>query len=156
MIIKCVNCNKKFEVNRSLIPDNGRTIQCGSCNHIWFFNLSLEKSPEKLIENNVSEQILEHKITEVKEEEYSVTEETLNKIDKAEILGKTNKTTAYFSLSKILSYFIVAIISSIALIIILNTFESPLDSVFPSLELLLYNLFETIKDVFLFIDDLFI
>ena len=38
MIIECINCNKKFEVNSDLIPDTGRTIQCGSCGHVWFFN----------------------------------------------------------------------------------------------------------------------
>ena len=32
--------NKKFEVNSDLIPNEGRTIQCGSCNHTWFFNKS--------------------------------------------------------------------------------------------------------------------
>ena len=37
MIIQCVNCNKKFEVDSALIPKNGRTIQCGACNHTWFF-----------------------------------------------------------------------------------------------------------------------
>ena len=37
MIIECVKCAKKFEVKSELIPDTGRTIQCGSCNHIWFF-----------------------------------------------------------------------------------------------------------------------
>ena len=37
MIIQCINCNKKFEVNSDLIPSTGRTIQCGSCGHIWFF-----------------------------------------------------------------------------------------------------------------------
>ena len=37
MIIECINCNKVFEVNSELIPENGRTIQCGSCNHIWFY-----------------------------------------------------------------------------------------------------------------------
>ena len=38
MIIECINCNKKFEVNSDLIPDTGRTIECGSCGHVWFFN----------------------------------------------------------------------------------------------------------------------
>ena len=40
MIIECINCNKKFNVNSELIPNSGRTIQCGSCNHVWFFNPS--------------------------------------------------------------------------------------------------------------------
>ena len=38
MIIRCINCDKKFNVDSELIPNEGRTIQCGSCNHIWFFN----------------------------------------------------------------------------------------------------------------------
>ncbi len=42
MIIVCVNCNKKFEVNSSLIPEKGRSIQCGACNHIWFYTKKIE------------------------------------------------------------------------------------------------------------------
>ena len=38
MIIECINCSKKFTVNSDLIPSTGRTIQCGSCNHVWFFD----------------------------------------------------------------------------------------------------------------------
>ena len=37
MIISCEVCNKKFEINSNLIPSDGRTLQCGSCNHKWFF-----------------------------------------------------------------------------------------------------------------------
>ena len=37
MIIQCTSCNKKFEVNVSLIPPEGRDLQCGSCNHTWFY-----------------------------------------------------------------------------------------------------------------------
>ncbi len=37
MIIECTNCNKKFEVDPELIPEKGRSIQCGSCNHKWFY-----------------------------------------------------------------------------------------------------------------------
>ena len=37
MIIECNNCKKKFEVDSSLIPETGRKIQCGSCEHIWFY-----------------------------------------------------------------------------------------------------------------------
>ena len=37
MIITCNNCNKKFDVDSSLIPDMGRLLQCASCDHKWFF-----------------------------------------------------------------------------------------------------------------------
>ena len=48
MIIECINCNKVFEVNSELIPENGRTIQCGSCNHVWFFNPKIADIKEKI------------------------------------------------------------------------------------------------------------
>ena len=54
MIIECVNCSKKFSVNADLIPSAGRTIQCGSCNHVWFYKKDQNiyknpKTPELLI-----------------------------------------------------------------------------------------------------------
>ena len=42
MIIECVNCSKKFDVDSDLIPLAGRTIQCGSCNHVWFYKKGQE------------------------------------------------------------------------------------------------------------------
>ncbi len=60
MIIECINCNKKFDVNSELIPSSGRTIQCGSCNHIWFFD------PSKIIPKNITKPIKKKKIFEQK------------------------------------------------------------------------------------------
>ena len=37
MIITCPCNKKKFEVDASLIPDNGRNIQCGVCGRVWFY-----------------------------------------------------------------------------------------------------------------------
>ena len=53
-----------------------------------------------------------------------------------------------------LSFLLVFIISFIALIILLDTLKSPIIDIFPGLELILFNLFETLKDVKLFIIDL--
>ena len=39
MIITCENCTKKFNLQDDLIPEEGRELQCGSCNHKWFFKL---------------------------------------------------------------------------------------------------------------------
>ena len=47
MIITCPNCNKQFKIDNSLIPDEGRDLQCGSCNHIWFYKIE-EKNNEIL------------------------------------------------------------------------------------------------------------
>ena len=37
MQIICPHCNKKFEIKSQLIPTNGRLLQCGNCNHKWFY-----------------------------------------------------------------------------------------------------------------------
>ena len=56
--------------------------------------------------------------------------------------------------SKILNIFIVAIISFVAFIIIVDTFKHPIGQVVPNIEIILYNLYESIKDISLFIRDL--
>ena len=58
------------------------------------------------------------------------------------------------SVSKFFSYLLVLIISCIALIILIDTLRAPLDKIFPSLEIILFTLFETLKDINLFIKDL--
>ena len=44
MIIECPNCNKKFSIDKKLIPENGRTLKCSSCDHIWHYKISINKS----------------------------------------------------------------------------------------------------------------
>ncbi len=66
MIIQCIKCSKKFEVRSDLIPQNGRTIQCGSCNHIWFFkfeeqNISIDNNQTSHIENTKTQEITDKK-----------------------------------------------------------------------------------------------
>ena len=61
MIVVCVNCNKKFEVNSELIPLEGRNLQCSSCNHVWFFN----KGQKETI--NISETKNNKEISSLKE-----------------------------------------------------------------------------------------
>ncbi|MDC1078779.1 zinc-ribbon domain-containing protein [Candidatus Pelagibacter sp.] len=163
MIINCIKCTKKFEVNASLIPNNGRTIQCGSCNHIWFYKPKIEQSKNE-IKTEISSQKSNNKVLENKEndhanEKLSKTEETINLENVAktepssyELINENKKTT--FSVSKFLSYFLVFLITFIALIIVLDTFKTPLSSIIPGLEIFLYNFFETLKDQYLFIKNL--
>ena len=47
MIITCPFCDKKFEIDRSLIPKNGRLLQCGACDRKWHFNLSDENNEDQ-------------------------------------------------------------------------------------------------------------
>ena len=163
MIIDCVNCSKKFEVNASLIPENGRTIQCGSCNHVWFYKpkidlsknqskneISISKSNDNFLENNKDDN-LNKKIS--KTEETSNLENVVNTEPSSDELINENKKTS-FNISKFLSYFLVFLITFIALIIVLDTFKSPLSSIIPGLEIFLYNFFETLKDLYLLIKNL--
>ena len=48
MIIVCPSCDKKFEIDASLIPEEGRDLQCGSCQHLWFYK-DVKEIPEPLI-----------------------------------------------------------------------------------------------------------
>ena len=57
MIIKCINCNKKFNVNQNLIPEHGRLIECGSCNHVWHYNTeNLITDPIAIDENIIQKE----------------------------------------------------------------------------------------------------
>jgi predicted Zn finger-like uncharacterized protein len=160
MIIDCINCTKKFEVNDSLIPDNGRTIQCGTCNHVWFYKPEIELSKNEIkaeITNPKSDNNdLENKEDDHANEKLLKTDETKNTEPSSnELINEINenkKTT--FSVSKFLSYFLVFLITFIALIIVLDTFKSPLSSIIPGLEIFLYNFFETLKDLYLLIKNL--
>ena len=159
MIIECINCNKKFEVDPKLIPEKGRSIQCGSCTHKWFYKKDaqetiLEINDETPVENTNQEIKINKDITEDKVDTNKITEE----IVKDKIESKKNDETKTLKksniLSKIISYLIVAIISFVALIIVLDTFKTPLNNIFPNLELLLFNLYETFEDIGLFLKDL--
>ena len=51
MIINCPCGEKKFEIDGNLIPEKGRTLQCGACDQKWFFKKTdTEKVVEKPLE----------------------------------------------------------------------------------------------------------
>ena len=161
MIIECINCSKKFDVNSELIPSEGRTIQCGSCNHIWFFKkqnplppdiskVQVEKKPVDIVDN------VQQPDKYIKEEKINITTKNKSKknfkIKGSEII-KYNAVSS-FTFSNFLSYIIVMIISFVGLIIFIDTFKFQLYDFFPELEFLLYSFYETLKDIQLFIKDL--
>ena len=164
MIITCPNCNKQFKIDNSLIPDEGRDLQCGSCNHIWFYNIQ-EKNNEvlELKQEIISEDIetkaenKEDKIEEKQQPEETSKTEINNKKKEKNSEKQKNTTTIKKTEnkgSKFFSYLIVFIISFVALIILLDTLKNTLINVFPGLEIILFNLFETLQDIKLFIIDL--
>ena len=54
MIITCNNCNKKFDIDSTLIPDKGRLLQCASCDHKWFFKKEVLKKKISPINEDTS------------------------------------------------------------------------------------------------------
>ena len=161
MIIRCPNCNKQFKINPSLIPDNGRDLKCGSCDHVWFYKIEDNKSEplplrddfaDKEIDNKIVENINEHNDASLQKEIDDRIDKTEDNIAKKQ-LPKKNKIKKNTS-SKFFSYLLVSIISFVALIILIDTLKVPLINIFPGLEILLFNLFETLKDIKLFIIDL--
>ena len=150
MIITCPSCQKKFELNDNLLPENGRTLQCGSCNYKWFFKKKDEiKVFEKQLESNGNEKIDSGQVNIDKQLNILKNQNSNN-------IGKKKKPISKsLSIFKFFNYLVVLIISFIALIILLDTFKNNLSEIFPNLELFLYNLFETIKDLKLFFNDLF-
>ena len=162
MIIECTNCNKKFRVDDDLIPEDGREIICGSCNYAWHFK------PEKTSEKSL---VLDNEMIDLQkktvqnntdfQEDFSNTKSEKNtKNDQIKLTNKTkvdlkiDTKNTYSKTSNFFSYSIVVIISFIALIILVDTIKSPLINIFPGLEIVLFNLFETLKDLRLFIIDL--
>ena len=155
MIIQCINCNKKFEVDPELIPEKGRSIQCGSCDHNWFYKKDIPQPSSEIHEEiPVVEETQEINISNQEVGEINIPDEKLeDKTDTKEIDDSTNsKKSNVFN--KIISYLIVAIISFVALIIVLDTFKTPLNNIFPNLEQILFNLYETLEDIGLFFKDL--
>jgi predicted Zn finger-like uncharacterized protein len=181
MIITCNNCNKKFDVDSSLIPDRGRLLQCASCNHKWFFKKEIHKNTASpIVEDidndnvNVFDQNNPTNNDEINPSDLSkkqVEIDTVEKLDeKIEIYNKEEiKKNIEVNINevipvipkpkklknfKILNSFIVAIISFVAFIIIVDTFKYPIGKIVPNIEFILYNLYESIKDISLFIKDL--
>ncbi|WP_440676328.1 zinc-ribbon domain-containing protein [Candidatus Pelagibacter sp. HIMB1593] len=156
MIITCPCEKKQFKIESSLIPSEGRELQCGSCKRVWFYKPKNESEAPLTLNNNVSTNKTEQNI-EVKKKNLEISK-TLQqeKIIEAEIENENLKSVEKSAgkKSKLLSYLIVFIISFVALIILVDTLKTPLINVFPGLEVILFNLFETLQDIKLFIIDL--
>jgi len=147
MIIICPCCEKKFEVDGNLIPEKGRTLQCGSCDHKWFF----KKNDNETIDNTLK--LEEH--DKIESNEIAINDEPSLPDNQPNITIENNNNIKWtFSPLKFFNYFIVLIITLVAVIVFLDTFKYNLTSIFPNLELFLYNLYESIKDIKLFINDL--
>ena len=162
MIVTCPNCKKKFQIDATLLPEEGRDLQCGSCSHVWFYkteneNSSLLTFSEDFVNNQIKDNLAK-KDTENQTDnnQKSIQEKPKNKEKKIKDTSnnKKNEIKKESTGSKFFSYLIVLIISFVALIILVDTLKGPIINVFPGVEIILFNLFETLQDIKLFIIDL--
>ena len=161
MIISCPSCLKKFKIEDTLIPSKGRNLQCGSCNYNWFYKIENKTvEPLKLVEN-IEEKIEPSDdnvlISDTSESLKAKLEQELDKdVKNDDIIQNSDlpKKSENITFSKLLSYIIVSIISFVVFVILIDTLKTPLIDIFPGLEILLFNLFETLQDIKLFIIDL--
>tara|TARA_B110001454_G_scaffold165140_1_gene154864 strand:+ start:33 stop:518 length:486 start_codon:yes stop_codon:yes gene_type:complete len=159
MHIKCTNCKKAFEIDEKLIPDNGRLLQCGKCDHQWFynkenFNETIEKQEVNLKQsvdedNNLEKQIKIKKSDQIESSILIKPENEQNNEDK-----KTTKINKKKQKNNLLKTFLVLILTFVALIIIVDTFKIQIRIFYPEIDNLLNSLYQTLTDINLFFKDL--
>ncbi len=151
MIITCEKCSKTFKIQDNLIPDEGRLLQCGSCNHKWLFKVKKKITNLENEDNNKSTSINDYKIEKIQK----IETKTKTNNENADIkISKNNNLNTSKKKSKIFKNSLVILISFVALILFLDTFKYQLNNYIPELNLILNNLYETLKDLFLFFNDL--
>jgi predicted Zn finger-like uncharacterized protein len=152
MIITCPCKKKKFEIDAALIPAEGRKLKCGSCDEVWFYkkNDEFPKDINIKIQDIQSNKNISDNFQKKRKKNYL--KKKINEKRSSEIVQYTPKPS--FTFSKFLSFILVVIISFIALILILDTFKIQLYNIYPRSEVFLFNLYETLKDIQLFIKDL--
>ncbi len=163
MIVSCPNCSKKFNISESLIPKNGRLLQCSNCNHKWYFQIPNETAdnvkPIKLIdtqEQNNKENIVPKifknkkstkKTKTIKKKVYKKNKETISKTENKNKISKEKNISLFNS-------FLIIVISVTAIIIIVDTFKVYISIYFPTIIPILDNLFNIFFDINSFIKDL--
>ena len=153
MIVDCINCKKKFDVESDLIPDKGRLVQCNSCDFKWFFKKEIINVPIK-VENDETINLLDKASDSELDKDKIIQNNDVETVEENILDKKSNLKTKYKRNYNILNLFIVFIISFVALIIVIDTFKYPIGKIVPNIELLLYNLYESLKDIILFVRDL--
>ncbi len=151
MIISCNQCLKKFEIDSNLIPNEGRLLQCSSCHNKWFYKKDIQ---EKTTVVSELQETHDHKkeTTIKKNNNINIS----NDIDHSEKIKRKHlyKHPQSNKLSS-LNFILVFIISVVAFIVLLDTFKNPISLIIPDIEFILTSLYETLKDITLFVQDLF-
>ena len=145
MIISCDQCHKKFEIDSNLIPRDGRLLECGSCNHKWFYKQDIEDKTEEII--------IEPQLKNIEEEDIDTIRKNISQIKELDTSSKKKKIIENKKIG-VLNIIIVFIISFVALIILVETFKKPISIYIPNIEFILNSLHEILRDIILFFKDL--
>ena len=148
MIISCDQCHKKFEIDSNLIPKDGRLLECGSCNHKWFYKQDIKDKTEEII--------IEPQLKNIEEENIDPIQTNISQINEFDTSFKKKEIIENKKIKKIgvLNIIIVFIISFVALIILIETFKNPISIYIPNIEFILNSLHEILRDIILFFKDL--
>ena len=162
MIIECPACSKKFNIDEKLIPDEGRLLKCGNCDHTWFYkkeeNLKLESEKIKIneIQENKTEiniEPFEEPIKQTKKIRKKISKKSLTKESTSKELVSIDKSSVSRENNIIKKIFLI-IISFIAFILLMDTFKNQISVIFPGILKMSESLYLVINDLKLFIKDL--
>ena len=144
MQISCPKCKKTFDLEDNLIPDKGRLLQCGKCKNKWFYK-------KKIINQNIINEIDTQKVKKIKlptNEPYFKKSNKIENNENNELKKIVKKKNINF-----IKLFLVTVISFVDILILIDTFKLQVAKIFPQIEFILYNLYETLNDISLFIKD---
>ena len=145
MIISCDQCDKKFEIDSNLIPKDGRLLECGSCNHKWFYKQDIKDKTEEII--------IEPQLKNIEEEDIDPIQKDISQIKELDTSSEKKEIIENKKIG-VLNIIIVFIISFVALIILVETFKNPISIYIPNIEFILNSLHEILRDIILFFKDL--
>ena len=162
MIIECPACSKKFNIDKKLIPTEGRLLKCGNCEHTWFFKkeektkLEPETTNTSQIEENESEiniEPVEEPIKQTKKIRKKISKKSSTKESTSKELVSIDKSSVSRENNIIKKIFLI-IISIIAFILLIDTFKNQISVIFPGILQMSDSLYLVINDLKLFIKDL--
>ena len=149
MIVSCPCRKKKFNLDISLIPDEGRLLQCGTCDRKWHYSLPQDtKTSNENISPNVSSSKIDNDYVSNEVETKNDIENEINESINNNAIEKKHNNIS------ILSILSLSIVSFLALIILLDTFKHQIEIIIPNFNSYLTNLYVTINDIYLFLIDL--
>ena len=136
MIINCECGKKKFNIDSSLIPKEGRLLKCGSCSAIWHYTPIIETKNDKELDVKTNENVIKNEVRSgetINDENFTdtnqgVLSEENTEDEKIDIKDEKENEEKQGKTKMVLVYLFVVIISLLGLIFLLDTFKSYLIS----------------------------